>query len=256
MKILITGAAGYVGGSLFKALDDKHIVTNLTRKELDLTDAQAVGRYMSMNYFDVILHCAAKGGSRLAEDDWSVLENNLKAVYNLTSNESSFGKFIHFGSGAEIYAADEPYGLSKYIINKHIQTKPNTYNLRIYGVFDEHETDTRFIKANVSRYIRREDLMIHQNKHMDFFYMPDLVKLVEHYIETEPDRLDKIVECRYETTNTLGGIAAIINMLDEHKVAVNIRDEFGGAYMGTTLPPELDYIGLEEGIRNVYNALK
>jgi hypothetical protein len=58
------------------------------------------------------------------------------------------------------------------------------FNLKLFGVFDENELNTRFIKSNLLRYINRENMVIHKNKFMDFFYIEDLVKVVKHYIIT------------------------------------------------------------------------
>jgi dTDP-4-dehydrorhamnose reductase len=62
MKILITGANGYVGKSLYAALKDKYKITTLTRKELDLNNSSQVNDFFKNKYFDVVLHCAVKGG--------------------------------------------------------------------------------------------------------------------------------------------------------------------------------------------------
>ena len=42
MRILITGANGYIGKSLREALRDKHYVLAITRNEVDLTKATEV----------------------------------------------------------------------------------------------------------------------------------------------------------------------------------------------------------------------
>ena len=42
MRILITGANGYIGKSLTKALNNEHDVIPLTRKEADLTNYEQV----------------------------------------------------------------------------------------------------------------------------------------------------------------------------------------------------------------------
>ena len=81
----------------------------------------------------------------------NVLVKNIQMFYNLLNNKHYFGKLINFGSGAELNMPTDPYGLSKNIISKIIDAEPHFYNIRIYGVFDENELDTRFIKNNIKR---------------------------------------------------------------------------------------------------------
>ena len=257
MRILITGANGYVGKSLRNALRDKHFVTAITRKELELTDAVAVKNFFSKaHYFDIVLHCAVAGASNPRDTNWSIMDKNLTMYYNLLANRLRFGKFIHFGSGAETYMSKEPYGYSKKVIAKSILNQDNFYNLKIFGVFDENELDTRFIKANILRYIKKEPIQIHENKFMDFFYMQDLISVVEYYIgERQPP---KEFDCVYEEGSPiLTQLATMINELDEHKVKIFVGDPDGDSYTSkyrSQLP--YGFIGLEEGIKNVYNKLK
>ena len=256
MEILITGANGYIGKSLYDALKGMYKISTITRKEVDLNDSKQVEYYFRDKYFDIIIHCAVKGGSRLQQDNWDVMDFNLQMYYNILSNKSHYGKLIHLGSGAEIYAQDTPYGLSKHIIRQSILDKNNFYNLRIFGVFDENELDTRFIKANIKRYINKEAIQIHEIKFMDFFYMQDLTKVVEYYINEENP--PKEFDCVYnETTYTLFGLACLINKLDDYEVEVVYGDKIGDDYISkyrTTLP--IKFIGLKQGIKETYNKLK
>ena len=149
IRILITGANGYIGTSLYNALKDKYNVTTVTRNGFDLTDITAMSKFFeSKHTFDVVIHCAVAGGSRLAEDDWNVLDTNLIMYYNLLAHRKYYKRLIHFGSGAETYLPKTPYGYSKKVIAKSILNQDNFYNIKIFGVFDERELDTRFIKAN------------------------------------------------------------------------------------------------------------
>jgi nucleoside-diphosphate-sugar epimerase len=257
MRILITGANGYIGKSLRNALRDKHFVTAITRKELELTDAVAVKEFFSKSpFFDIVIHCAVAGGSRLTKDDWNVMDKNLSMYYTLLANRKRFGRFIHFGSGAETYMPSEPYGYSKKVIAKSILNQDNFYNLKIFGVFDENELDTRFIKANIKRYINKELIQIHEAKFMDFFYMQDLVKVVEYYINEENP--PKEFDCVYSHGfHSLYGLSYLINKLDNYEVEVVYGDINGDDYVSkyrTTLP--IEFIGLEEGIKRTYNKLK
>ena len=141
MKILITGTNGYIGKSLTKKLKDKYKIVALTRQLVDLTNYQDVHNFFKDKYFDVVIHCAVVGGSRLKEDTWNDLDTNLIMYYNLLQCRSHFNKFIHLGSGAEIFLKETPYGLSKHIIRKSVLEKNNFFNIRIFGVFDENELD-------------------------------------------------------------------------------------------------------------------
>ena len=213
--ILITGGNGYIAKSLYNSLKNSYEITTLTRNNFDLNHFKVLDSYLKHKYFDVVIHCAVSGGSRLKEDITNDMDNNLQMYYNLLNCKDRFGKLIHFGSGAEITQPESPYGLSKRVIAKSILEQENFYNIRIFAVFDENELDTRFIKGNIQRYINKEQIIIHQDKFMDFFYMKDLVSLVDYYIQ----------------------------------------NEMGEKYCGNS-NILLNYIGLEEGIKQVYNKLK
>jgi nucleoside-diphosphate-sugar epimerase len=257
MRILITGANGYIGKTLHNTLRETHYVDTITRSSFDLTNLTAMSKFFqSRHHFDVVIHCAVAGGSRLQKDDWSIMDKNLMMYYNLLHFRRHYTKLIHFGSGAETYMPSEPYGYSKKVIAKSILNQDNFYNIKIFGVFDENELETRFIKGNISRYINNEPMQIHQNKFMDFFYMQDLVKVVEYYInEQEPP---KEFDCVYEEGSpTLTQLSIMINELDDHKVKIFVGDADGDSYTSkyrSQLP--IEFIGLEQGIKNVYNKLK
>jgi len=254
MKILITGANGYIGKSLYNVLKDKYDMTAISRAELNLLNSTAVNLFFKDKTFDVVIHCAVKGGSRLQQDDWSVLDANLTMYYNLLANKCQFKKLIHFGSGAEICDNNQPYGFSKEIIRKSVLYNDGFYNLRIFGVFDENELDTRFIKGNIKRYINNEPIIIHQDKTMDFIYMQDLVKIVEYYVNNDGP---KELNCNYDFITTLNDIAIIINNLNEYKVNINIINKGQDKpYVGSFKDTGIKFIGLEQGIKEVYNRLK
>lgn len=255
MRILITGVNGYIGTSLSNILKIKYDVTTLSRNNFDLTDSSAMSNFFKSRHpFDVVIHCAVSGGSRLKKDDWDVMDVNLCMYYNLLQYRICYGKLIHFGSGAEKYMPEEPYGYSKRIIAKSILNQLNFYNIRIFGLFDENELDTRFIKANIKHYINKLPIEIHQDKVMDFFYMKDLISLVEYYINN--DNLPKQIDCSYNQQYKLSDIANIINNLDSHKVDIIFeKKELDIPYYGKS-NALIKYIGLEQGIKEVHNKIK
>ena len=250
MKILITGGNGYIAKSLSKSLSNS---ISITRKDFDLTDRHATNKWFEGKYFDVIIHTAVKGGSRLLVDGGNVFYENIQMFYNLLNNKHCFDKLINFGSGAELGIPNNPYGLSKNIISRIIDNEDNFYNIRIYGVFNENELDTRFIKSNIKRYINREPIEIYQDKLMDFFYMEDLITLVKYFINE--DNLPKNIDCSYGINNSLSDIAHIINNLSDYKVKINIKEDKGIDYIGNLNPLNLKWKGLEYGIDKTYDKL-
>jgi nucleoside-diphosphate-sugar epimerase len=253
-NILITGGNGYIAKSIYNAFKDKYNVTSITRLDFDLTDSFSTLKYFSNKYFDIVIHCAVSGGSRLKPDTWGDMDNNLKMYYNLLNCKDKYKKLIHLGSGAETYSSDLPYGLSKKVISNSISSIDNFYNIRIFAVFNEDELETRFIKGNIKRYIDKKPIIIHQDKWMDFFYMGDLIHLLNYYINN--DTLPKQVDCSYNSYYRLSDIADIINELDDYKVEVKIeKEEMTFSYCGTS-NTILSYTGLAQGIKNTYNKLK
>ena len=250
MNILITGGNGYVAKAIHKYFSNS---ISITRKDFDLTDREATNKWFENKYFDVVIHTAVVGGSRLKKDDGNTFYQNIQIFYNLLNNKHCFNKLISFGSGAELNMPTSPYGLSKNVINKIITQENNFYNLRIYAVFDENELDTRFIKSNILRYINKQPIQIHQNILMDFIYMKDLIKLVEYFInETE---LPKSIDCSYNLKYSLLDISCVINNLSSYEVEINGGGEEVGNYIGKGISLNLELEGLENGIKNTYKKL-
>ena len=253
MKVLITGGNGYIAKSIYNALYKFYDITSITRKDFDLEDTQAVNDWFKDKTFDIVIHTAIQGGSRLKSEDQSVIDSNLNMFNNLFINKDKFKKFISFGSGAEIRMPETPYGKSKSIINSIIEKELNFYNIRIFAVFDENELDTRFIKSNLLRYINKEPMLLHTNKLMDFFYMKDFINLIKYYIDNQD--LPKRIDCSYKNKRSLIEIANYINTLNNYDVPINLeKDIILQDYCGISDLP-IDVIGLEKGIQEVYNKL-
>jgi len=256
MNILITGGNGYIAKSLYSSLSNNYNIISVSRKDFDLTDRKDTDNFFRGKLFDVVIHCAVKGGSRLKQESWKDMDDNLKMYYNIIGNKSSFNKLIHFGSGAEFNASNTPYGFSKKVIANSISELEDSYNLRIYGLFDENELDSRFIKANIKRYINKQPIEIYQDKYMSFFYMKDLIKVIEYYLLNSNAQKD--LDCCYSHIYTLSAIADIINCLSDYKVEIIKQNaDIGNGYYGNNLQrPNIDYLGLQYGIKEVYKKLK
>ena len=255
MNILITGGNGYLAKSINHYLKHKYNITTITRQDFDLCDPDATSEWFRGRYFDVVLHTAIVGGNRLHKDDDIIIHKNTEMFNNLLFNKSRFNKLISFGSGAEIFQYGTPYGISKNRIASIIRKTENLYNLRIFAAFDENELSTRFIKANILRYINKEPMIIHSDKVMDFIYMSDFIEIVKYYIETPNPA--KTTNCSYSTKYTLTNIVNYINSIDNYKVPVIIESpQELDFYCGNPHGLNIDEIGLKIGIYATHTKLK
>jgi nucleoside-diphosphate-sugar epimerase len=257
MKILVTGSKGYIAKKIIKSFPSAE-VEGINRDNFDLLDKNKTDIFFKNNKFDVVIHTAIQGGTRLRPENKETFYNNLKMFYNLLDNKKSFKKFISLGSGAEIHSKDSFYGFSKKIINDIILNTENFYNVRIYGMFDHDEWDTRFIKSNILRYINKEKIIIHQDKFMDFFYMEDFLGIINNIVNDVENT--NLIECCYCKKYKLSDIANIINNLDEHKVDIKIENNTSGKnYIGDDRAryryKKFNVIGIEKGIKKTYEKL-
>lgn len=252
MQILITGGNGYIA----KAIKSKYpYATSISRKDFDLTSSDQTKKWFKNKSYDIVIHTAVQGGSRLKQEHSDVLDNNLKMYYNLLQHKDKYKKFIHLGSGAEIYGGATWYGMSKKTIAFSMLDKTNFFNLKIFGLFDENELDTRFIKANLYRKLNNEPLIIHQNKAMDFIYMKDFLKIIDKYIKE--DGLPQSIDCVYKDKYSLIDIANLINNLTNDKVDIHLYKQLpDGPYTGEFTDIGINYIELTNGIIETYNIIK
>ena len=259
MNILLTGSQGYIGSGIIRSLSGIHNIIPINRQVFDLRDSYATNQWFSKlskdTYFDVVIHTAIKGGNRLQPDKSDILDDNIIMYLNLLSHRDRYNKFINIGSGAEKSSPDSFYGLSKKAIASSILDKENFYNLRIYGIFDEYELDRRFIKSNINRYIAKNNLIINQNKYMDFIYFDDFISILTQYINY--DTMPKNMDCVYKDKYALTDISNMINQLSDYSISIELKKTGDdSSYIGEYYNTSLDYIGLAEGIRRTYRKLK
>lgn len=189
MRVCVLGAGGFIGKNLLR---DTNWV-GVTRDELDLTDPVTVKEYFESHDYDVVIHCAVVGGSRLKSDDGDVFYKNLLMFENVASVFK--GKLLYFSSGAALRGnpPTDPYGLSKWLIDCRIETLPNAHSLRIWGCYGPGELPTRF-----SAICKREGhVEIEQDKYFDFIDIEDVRKVVGEYIRVENTRKDKLYNLVY-----------------------------------------------------------
>ena len=197
MKILLTGANGFIGRNLTNILMDKHDVHYYGRTELNLLNSDALEEHLKQERYDLVIHSANVNSSRgIVVEPYNVLHGNLTMFYNLEKCKKYFGRMFYFGSGAEFdqrnyipkmtedyfgkYIPGDAYGLSKYIMAREAQKENNIYNLRLFGVFGPYEEWThRFISNAICRALKNMPITITQNVFFDYLWIDDLAGIIE-----------------------------------------------------------------------------
>ncbi len=135
MKIMVTGAAGFIGSNLVKRLLDGNIEvigidnlndyynpkfklgnlkalkqnSNFSFKKIDLTNTDQIEEIFRNNKFDKIIHLAALAGVRASIEKPSLyINNNINGTYNLLNMSRLYNvdQFI-FASSSSVYGLNK-----------------------------------------------------------------------------------------------------------------------------------------------------
>ena len=162
-KILITGAAGYIGSHIINflsqldyeihSLDRNKVKFNLKKKYI--IDLENNNKIKSKIHYDCIVHLASYTLPRESFSDVNkYIYGNLKMTHNLIKQFPNFSKFIFF-STANLYSpsrkvtenskitVQSPYAESKLINEKFLYhlSKSNDYNIAIFRLFNAAGSD-------------------------------------------------------------------------------------------------------------------
>ncbi len=211
MKILITGAAGFIGGHLYKKLEDLgHDVIGIdnffhsTKKDnslirkLDIRDNE-IEKYIEWS--DIVYHLAAQ-----IHVDYSIehpietFDINVNGAIKILEACRKFNKKLVFASSSEIYGTaqenymDEnhptnpqsPYAVSKLTGDKLCTTYKEVYGMKIdvirnFNTFGEWQNDTSYggaIAIFTRKALRGEPLQIFGSgtQKRDYMYIEDALQ--------------------------------------------------------------------------------
>ena len=225
MNILVTGGSGFIGSCVSNFLKEHtfHIIYSPGRKELDVLNLECLRDYINSKKINLVIHTAITGGRRTSVDNAEVFYKNILMFENLLAAIHPDIKIINIGSGSEFdkrrdltntkevelgnFVPIDYYGFSKYVIAKKIGEYENIVNLRIFNCFGINEVPNKFIMNAM----KNKKIVIDIDKYMDFFYIEDLCKVVQYYINFPSfNRLIRDINCVYMQKYMLSDIAKII----------------------------------------------
>ena len=123
-KILITGASGFVGSRITKALQDLYTLITPSHSELDVTSADDVEHFIQAAEPDVILHLAAISNTGYCEEhpEESYMVNVI-SVENLAESAARHNAKLVFFSSDQIYNGNYELGL----LSEDVEVNPENH---------------------------------------------------------------------------------------------------------------------------------
>lgn len=203
LKIFLTGGSSFIGRNFIERLGESFDIIAPPHAELDLTDSDAVYKFLEKNPVDVVAHAANVGGSRKQPQVTGSTHINLKMFFNLVRAKPFFSRMIMLGSGAEYdkqqslvkvketdfdkhVPADE-YGFFKYVCSRYAAKTDYITHLRLFAVFGKYEDyETRFISNAICRALLHVPVTIRQNVMFDYLFIDDLINILEKFIIKQP----------------------------------------------------------------------
>jgi dTDP-4-dehydrorhamnose reductase len=151
VNVTVTGAGGNLGGVTVREWRDHgHVVTALTRSDLDVTRPAEVARVIGRLAPEVLINCTAYNQVDAAEDDpGRAMAVNAWAVKSLARAAAAAGAvFVHYstdfvfdGTLGRPYAEDDApnpqgaYGVSKLVGEWMATVAPRHYIVRVESLF-------------------------------------------------------------------------------------------------------------------------
>jgi dTDP-4-dehydrorhamnose reductase len=191
-SVLITGANGYLGGSLVNALSKNFNVTPTsarpdsenTFKGLNLINLNETKLFIDEHNFDVIINCAGQKNISLCEAKTKIAYDvNYRIVENLVSSKKPGCQFLQISSDY-VYSGnkkepapethgldpDTAYGLSKAMAELYCGLlDESTQIVRVAGVYSENEG---FVKTLIDEFSKGHTFSAFSNR----LYSPIYIK--------------------------------------------------------------------------------
>jgi nucleoside-diphosphate-sugar epimerase len=210
MRILVTGAGGFIGKALVKALQMKaHVVFELKRADGSMRDAATFGKF-SEEQIDHVFHLAASG---TIPESW---ENTPGYLDNIVVGTSRVLDFCKTKNASYTYISSYMYGMPQYlpIDEEHPMGAANPYALskriseeiclfysrefglkgtliRPFVIFGEGQKENFLISSLIKQVLESEVIQVNDltPKKRDYLYISDFISALLKTLEgrTNPE---------------------------------------------------------------------
>ena len=179
MKIIITGAHGFIGSAMLHYFRENHYQTQFLYHD-NIPD-KLTG--------DFILHCAISDGfDQYITDEVlfsKLMDQQIPMIY--------FGSGAEFGKENDLWLQNEtqfildkhpnPYSVFKRGCNEYTTKRDLIVNLRLFGCFGEHDHPTHFFRAIIEEALTTHTMTIKEpQKLMSWIDVQDLCAITESFL--------------------------------------------------------------------------
>lgn len=222
MRVLVTGAAGFLGAALVRTLNAAgyEIIAGCRRPEaawrlmdlpaivphlLDLTDPIALTNLLLKYRPEAVIHTAAYGVSYGQNDVPTAYQVNIAGTEQLLRGAAAAGveRFIHIGSCFEYGHAKQPlqetdplrptgvYGLSKAAATRLAVSLAKTYSLKLlvvrpFSLWGRDEEQLRLVPSILRACLRGEEIELTAGEQVrDYLYLDDAAIAIVKLLKAE-----------------------------------------------------------------------
>ncbi len=250
MKILVTGATGFVGACLTRRLvlqgKEVHIFTrhqsdkwriadlskDLINHEVDLCDFIGVEKAVDQIRPTIIYHLATYGGFAFQQDTRNIINANLLGTINLLQacEKTGFDCFVNTGSSSEYGLKTEPmkesdltvpigdYGVSKVAATLFCQSEARrkklpVVTLRLFSPYGNWDDPKRFIPYVIKSFLRGQRPELSTPAAVrDYIFIEDVLDFYQGIVN-RPKLKGDILNVGSGIQHTIGEVAATIARL-------------------------------------------
>jgi nucleoside-diphosphate-sugar epimerase len=185
MKILITGASGFIGSHLCDLMSNEDVTP------CHLRDWQTMGLPSELDeQYDVVIHAAWGGVDSAGRANFDLQIANVRLFEAVMSRISARPPklFISFGSQAEIYQTDTIYSRSKNeCLRMLVDSAPCRWLwLRLYSLYGEGEGSQWLIPSITRKLLANEPIdLTAGSQEMDYLHVRDAATAVAMAIDSQ-----------------------------------------------------------------------
>lgn len=196
MKILLTGADGFIGKNFLEKYKDKYEIFAPTSEELELKDIRKVAAYFEGKAFDAVIHAAENNENTLVEFKNVQYESVLHGVKKLivVSDASDLD------TGAPLENADESafssrmpkggIGVARHLITTLALKDKISTVLRLFGVYGKYlSVDSSKTMELMARGVTgKKTAVIENDREFSAVYIDDALKVIAAFIDGNIER--------------------------------------------------------------------